>query len=294
MSVLCNNVKLSGRTSFAVLTTAIEARYWRIYQADNTRNGGQWHIGQFGIADASGYLPLSSSNLTSTTLGSGMDVNYLISTSYASYFLSSAPGNWIAADLGEAKQVLTVRFYSPYSTSNYAPDTIWIQSSNDGTNWTTQVVYEEGHTNSLQYITVSTPPPPPEYRYWRLYQDSATRAGSPGYEWHMNSFSMVTTLGVVGLSENTTSTELRSDGSPLDRFFQTDTYGVFSTYPAGNWLATDFTTPVRVATVTYKNAVGGSWAPIAVKVQGSTNGINWVDVKSHADVGDTSLQTITL
>jgi hypothetical protein len=89
----------------------------------------------------------------------------------------------------------------------------------------------------------------------------------------------------------TTSTPLRSDGSPISKFFGTE-YGIFNTPSAGNYLVVDFGVTTSDVTTTYNNAVGGQWAPTSVLIESSDDGSTWTTRSTYSDSGSSGLQTI--
>jgi hypothetical protein len=55
----------------------------------------------------------------------------------------------------------------------------------------------------------------------------------------------------------------------------------------------DFGSSVTNMTTTYRNAVGGQWAPTQVLIQTSNNNSTWTTVSTYADDASTLLQTIS-
>jgi hypothetical protein len=129
----------------------------------------------------------SASNTTSTPLrGDGSPVSkfFLTSGSYGIFNTADA-GNYLVVDFGQTASNVTTT-YKNAAGSSWAPTSVLIQSSNDNSTWTTRATYSDNSSTSLQTISSTG-----TGRYWRMYQNSATRTGSGGYEWHINNFSMI-------------------------------------------------------------------------------------------------------
>jgi hypothetical protein len=92
---------------------------------------------------------------------------------------------------------------------------------------------------------------------------------------------------------NTTASSLRVGSTVADFFSAYVTYGIFGTYTAGQYLLVDFGSSVTNMTTTYRNAVGGQWAPTQVLIQTSDNNSTWTTVSTYADDASTLLQTIS-
>jgi hypothetical protein len=130
-------------------------------------------------------LYASTSNTTSTsTRGDGPMAQFFSSSSYG-IFSSVSAGHYLRVDYGTPYAVKTVVYRNAVG-SNWAPTSVLVRYSNDGSNWSTAATYSDNASTSNQTISISGI----TARYWQLYQNSSTRAGSGGYEWHMNNFAM--------------------------------------------------------------------------------------------------------
>jgi len=96
-------------------------------------------------------------------------------------FANVTAGEWISFDLGGSTAINQI-LYRNTAGSNWAPTSIKIQYSSDNTNWIDATTYSDNASTSVQTISFSTI----SARYWRIYQNSATRQNSSGYEWHFN------------------------------------------------------------------------------------------------------------
>jgi hypothetical protein len=141
---------------------------------------------------SSGTTYASSSNTTAST-NRGTPVSQAFNTS-GSYFIfgTTSAGNYLQVSFGFAVSVTQVTYRNAVGSS-WAPTSVKIRYSNDGSTWNDAVTYSDNASTSLQTISVSGG----SGSYWQLYQNSSTRAGSGGYEWHMDSFSMTGSYGLV-------------------------------------------------------------------------------------------------
>ena len=134
-----------------------------------------------------GTTAATSAMATAKSLRSGTIADFFNQTdSTYGIFGSHNAGEFIQIDFGIARKVTAVT-YRNAAGGSWAPYTMQIQSSNDGTNWTTEVDYSDNNTTSVQSISITTNK---SARYWRMFQNSGTRSNSAGYEWHFNRFSM--------------------------------------------------------------------------------------------------------
>ena len=133
-------------------------------------------------------VPVSAtSSITTASSNRGTAVSNAFNTS-GSYFIfgNVNAGNYLQVAFGNSVYVTQVTYRNAVG-SNWAPTSVKIQYSNDGSTWYDAVTYSDNASTSVQTITV----PSGSGSFWRLYQNSSTRAGSGGYEWHFDSFSMV-------------------------------------------------------------------------------------------------------
>jgi len=126
-------------------------------------------------------------NTTASSIRDGSTLPLFFSTDNYSVFASAAAGQFLLVDFGQSVNNVTTT-YRYGAGSQWAPTSVLIQSSTDRVNWTTRTTYSDTGDGSLQTITSSG-----SGRYWRMYQNSATRNGSSGYEWHLGSFTMTPT-----------------------------------------------------------------------------------------------------
>jgi hypothetical protein len=130
-------------------------------------------------------LYASTSNTTSTsTRGDGPMAQFFSSSSYG-IFSSVSAGHYLRVDYGTPYAVKTVVYRNAVGSS-WAPTSVLVRYSTDGSTWYTAATYSDNASTSNQTISISGI----TARYWQLYQNSSTRQGSGGYEWHMNNFAM--------------------------------------------------------------------------------------------------------
>lgn len=127
----------------------------------------------------------------SSVRGGGTNVVPFFDQTDATYgiFAGFAAGEWMRVDFGTPRKVVSCTYRNGVG-SQWAPSTVWVQSSPDNSSWTTEAIYSDNATTSVQSISVTSGK---TARYWRLYQASTTRQNSAGYEWHWNRFSMTAT-----------------------------------------------------------------------------------------------------
>jgi len=130
---------------------------------------------------------------TSTPLRSDSNLNDFFSTSGNGIFATFAAGNYLQIDFGAAVTVSSTTYKNSVGSS-WAPTSVKVRYSSNGTSWSDATTYSDNGTTNLQTITFSAQ----TAQYWQLYQNSATRQNEAGYEWHMNSFSMAGTGSGVG------------------------------------------------------------------------------------------------
>lgn len=126
----------------------------------------------------------SVANTTASSIRSGSSLEGFFSASYG-IFNSINPGENLTTDFGTPTVITQVK-YSNYGSS-WAPTSVLIQSSSDNVNWNTELTYADDGTQNIQTLTITTGV---AARYWRIYQNSITRGGTPSYEWHLGNFSM--------------------------------------------------------------------------------------------------------
>lgn len=93
--------------------------------------------------------------------------------------------------------------------------------------------------------------------------------------------------------EDTTASSLRS-GRTVPQFFCVAQYGVFNSVSAGENLVVDFGSDVEITSATYRNAVGGDWAPTEVLIQSSPDNSTWTTRATYSDDNTSNVQTITV
>jgi hypothetical protein len=139
----------------------------------------------------------------------GVDYFYNIGANQGTFLGATSAnwqaGEWIKVDFITPVSVFTCTYRNsiPQSAgSSWAPSSIELQSSDDDTNWTTRVSYNdqtgsEAINGAVQYIHYTGGV---TARYWRMLQATNTRGGSNGYNWGFGSFGMYTgSLGNGGL-----------------------------------------------------------------------------------------------
>jgi len=127
----------------------------------------------------------------SSVRGGGTNVVPFFDQTDSTYgvFAGFAAGEFMRVDFGVPRVVRTCT-YRNGAGSAWAPTTVQVQSSQDGTVWVTEANYTDNASTSVQTINITTNK---TARYWRLLQNSHTRQNSSGYEWHWNRFSMTAT-----------------------------------------------------------------------------------------------------
>lgn len=135
----------------------------------------------------------STLNTVASSMRSGVTLDRFFNTS-GNYgiFNDYQTGQYLKVDFGAGAAVgITSATYTNAVGANWAPTSVLVQSSPDGTTWTTEATYSDNSSTTAQPITVATTT---VARYWRLYQNSNTRGNGGGYEWHFFAFSMAGTL----------------------------------------------------------------------------------------------------
>jgi hypothetical protein len=124
----------------------------------------------------------TTSNTTASSIRSGSS----LAGFFGSYgvFNTTAAGQYLLVDFGVSVSNIQTTYLN-YNGGQWAPTSVLIQTSNDNSTWSTVVTYSDNNTNTLQTIASTG-----SGRYWRIYQNSATRQNSAGYEWHLGSFTM--------------------------------------------------------------------------------------------------------
>lgn len=127
----------------------------------------------------------TTSNTTSTATRSDGPMAQFFNTSTYGIFGTPYAGHYLRVDYGTPYAVKTVVYRNAVG-SNWAPTSVLVRYSTDGSTWYTAATYSDNGSTSNQTISISGI----TARYWQLYQNSNTRQGSSGYEWHMNNFAM--------------------------------------------------------------------------------------------------------
>ena len=124
----------------------------------------------------------TTSNTTASSIRSGSS----LAGFFGSYgvFNTTASGQYLLVDFGVSVSNIQTTYLN-YNGGQWAPTSVLIQTSDDNSTWSTVVTYSDNNTNTLQTIASTG-----SGRYWRIYQNSATRQNSAGYEWHLGNFSM--------------------------------------------------------------------------------------------------------
>lgn len=150
-----------------------------------------------------------------------------------------------------------------------------------------------------EFKAYGPPPPPPARvgRYWQIVQYTNTRAGSPGYQWHLGQVGFYASEDGTGANlaneGNTTASINRDGGYPISSLFS-GMY-IFADTDAGKIITVDAGegNSFTVLSVSYANAVGALWAPEQVQIRWSPDGVEWVSAKIYFDNGTTNRQVIT-
>jgi hypothetical protein len=146
----------------------------------------------------------STSNTTASSIRSGSTLAGFFGSQ--GVFASFSAGQYLLVDYGTDTAVTQATYRNSVDAA-WAPTQVLIQSSPDNSTWTTRATYSDDGSTNLQTITVSGGA---SARYWRLYQNTATRQNQAGYEWHFGSFTMVATTasangGMVWIKRRNTS-----------------------------------------------------------------------------------------
>jgi hypothetical protein len=159
---------------------------------------GYWngYIDDLRVTKGYNRYPGASANATNTTSTTtrGTPISDAFGTTGYFIFGTWTAGNYLVVDFGSSVNNVTTTYRNNVGTQ-WAPSSVLIQTSNDNSSWTTVVNHTDSGT-SLQSIASSG-----SGRYWRFYQNSATRQNSEGYQWHFNSFSMTATPGFTPPTE---------------------------------------------------------------------------------------------
>ena len=127
----------------------------------------------------------TTSNTTAGSIRSGSTLADFFSFAYG-VFGSHVAGENLTTDFGGLATITQVTYKNNVG-GTYAPTFVWIQSSDDGTNWTTRLNHSDNNSSNLQTLTITGGT---AARYWRMYQATNTRQNQAGYEWHFGSYTM--------------------------------------------------------------------------------------------------------
>jgi hypothetical protein len=127
--------------------------------------------------------PIASIKNTTASSTRGTPLQAFFSESYG-VFAGYQAGEYLVVDFGSSVSNVTTTYKNGVG-NQWAPTSVLIQTSDNNSSWTTVVTHSDSGNTSLQTITSSG-----SGRYWRMYQNSNTRANSSGYEWHFGKFSM--------------------------------------------------------------------------------------------------------
>ena len=147
------------------------------------------------------YDAATSSNTTASSLRSGVSIGdfFVESSGGVTYgiFNNYQAGEFLQVQYNQDVKVTQVTYRNEVGT-NWAPTSVLIQSSSDGVSWNTELTYSDNNTTNQQVLTITSGT---SATYWRMYQNSDTRGGSAGYEWHITQFSMTGSYDVAGFGE---------------------------------------------------------------------------------------------
>ena len=178
-----DGLSTSLKTGF---TLNIQCTYGLTIGGEKTGNGDYFYYGYMDELRVSRYARYVANTLNTTALSirdNGTIADFFSQTSYGVFGAYTA-GQYLAVDFGEIRTITTTT-YKNGAGAQWAPTQVLIQSSDDNYTWTTQATYSDNGTNNLQTITSTG-----SGRYWRMYQNTATRQAASGYEWHFGNFSM--------------------------------------------------------------------------------------------------------
>jgi hypothetical protein len=134
-------------------------------------------------------MPISVSASPSNTIASPIrgdsSLNDFFGGNYG-IFNSYLAGQFLKTTFTNPTKVNQVKFQSPIADGGArSPREVWIQSSQDSTEWTTEFTYANSTSTDIKIINLNSEK---FALYWRLYQASNTLA--PSYPWHMANYSM--------------------------------------------------------------------------------------------------------
>lgn len=138
-------------------TPVLGSRYWRTYQASNTRgnsSGYEWHLCDYQMLGANFAATVANTTASSIRGGAGLTIDNFFGNASVSFgiFANYTAGESLTTDFGSPRIITTVKYRS-YSGA-WAPTLVWVQSSDDGTNWITRTVHTDNNTSSLQTIVI--------------------------------------------------------------------------------------------------------------------------------------------
>ena len=137
------------------------------------------------------------SNTTASSLRSGVSIDdfFVELSGGVTYgiFNNYQAGEFLQVQYNQNVKVTQVTYRNEVG-SNWAPTSVLIQSSSDGVSWNTELTYSDNGTTNQQVLTITSGT---SATYWRMYQNSDTRGGGAGYEWHITQFSMTGSYDVA-------------------------------------------------------------------------------------------------
>ena len=208
------------------------------------------------------------------------------------YWASNHPGGetdrqeWIALDLGESKTLAKITL-TPRVNAAYFPVDFNIQSSSDGTNWTT--ISGQSYTNYVNPGNASPIdfnfPEAVTTKYIRILATKLSDFGSGFYMFHIAEFDY-TVKSVVAVTVSTSSEWIPdfSGTNAIDGY--PETYWA-SNHPGGQtdrqeWIALDLGESKTLAKITLTPRVNAAYFPVDFNIQSSSDGINWTTISGQS------------
>lgn len=272
--------------------------------------GGDWYT--FARIEDGKYVQSMRLNATSSSGSSIVNENTLISLTNST-FAPNDVFSWTATNATGTPYVAYLFAHDPLGPSNDGSDSLIQCGGYVGNATTTEIEVEVGFEPQWLLIkSISS-----DSNWVILDTERAIAEDGGDFALYTNSNSSESRLSLVDIRTNgfsiksssvdvnaapsytTTATIVASStrGPQVqDSVKQTTSISpcyIFGTHVAGEWISYDLGFEGTANQVTYRNTPSSSHAPTSVKIQTSTDNINWNDVTTYADNGSLTLQTIT-
>ncbi|MBF4561207.1 discoidin domain-containing protein [Agreia pratensis] len=194
--------------------------------------------------------------------------------------------SWIRVDLGADTTVGSVRLAWEAS----AGERYLVQTSSDGTTWTTQAARTVSDENVARLDTVDLKPPgaeaptPVETRFIRMQGVQ----GEPAYGYSLHTLRALTAAGVDAAAGKPATASSEDAGRPASAITDTDPNSRWAVSKADrqradSWAQVDLGTPTAITQVQlgWESAAGREY-----RIQTSADGVTWQDAASYRYTGD--------